>query len=95
MSGVFFASSAAACFSIIVILLILFTDFLTVGAEHHLFKETISAFRIYPESITGSGRYDEACKIDMNRIFKKYKKRKFNYFDNVVNIYQRILNKIT
>ena len=34
-------------------------------------------------------------KSSMNRIFKKYKKRKFNYFDNVVNIYQRILNKIT
>ena len=73
----------------------LLIDLLSVGAEHHLFKETIAAFRIYPESITGSGRYDEACKIDMNRIFKKYKKRKFNYFDNAVNIYQRILNKIT
>ncbi|MAD57007.1 MAG: glycosyltransferase [Porticoccus sp.] len=73
----------------------LFTDFLTVGAEHHLFEEPIAAFRVYPESITGSGRLKKQIKIDMNRVFKKYKNRDYNYFDKSINIYQRILNKLS
>jgi glycosyltransferase involved in cell wall biosynthesis len=72
----------------------LFTDFLTMGAEHHLIKETIAAFRIYPDSITGSGRLNEQIQIDMNRVFKKYKNRDYNYSDKSIRIYQRILNKL-
>ena len=72
----------------------LFIDLLTVGAEHHLIKETIAAFRIYPDSITGSGRLNEQIQIDMNRVFKKYKNRDYNYSDKSISIYQRILNKL-
>lgn len=72
----------------------LLIDLLSVGANHHIFNDTIAAFRVYPESITGSGRYDKLCEIEMNRIFKTYKMREFNYFDRVINIYQRILNKL-
>ena len=43
MKGVFLASSAAACFSPIVILLIFFTDFLTITSE--FFEPGIDPFK--------------------------------------------------
>jgi glycosyltransferase involved in cell wall biosynthesis len=63
--------------------------------QHHIFDEAIAVFRLHPSSITGSGRLKEIFKSDVDRIFKKYKKRNYNNIDKIITLLGIILNKLS
>lgn len=63
--------------------------------QHHVFDEAIAVFRLHPSSITGSGRLKELFKSDVDRLFKKYKKRNYNIIDKILNLLHLILNKLS
>jgi glycosyltransferase involved in cell wall biosynthesis len=73
----------------------LFVDFLSTNAKHHIFDENLSVFRWHSDSITVSGRQNESIKIDVRRIFEKYKKRKYNNIDKTVTLFQKIIRKLS
>jgi glycosyltransferase involved in cell wall biosynthesis len=62
--------------------------------QHHIFDEAIAVFRLHLSSITGSGRLKELCKSDVDRLFKKYKKRNYNIIDKILTLLHLILNKL-
>lgn len=53
----------------------LIVDMVLAGATPHVLKNVLGAFRIYPESITGSQRLRAAYLADQNRIRAKILKR--------------------
>jgi glycosyltransferase involved in cell wall biosynthesis len=62
--------------------------------QHHIFDEAIAVFRLHLSSITGSGRLKELYKSDVDRLFKKYKKRNYNIIDKILTLLHLILNKL-
>ena len=62
--------------------------------QHHIFDEAIAVFRLHSSSITGSGRLNEILKSDLDRLFKKYKKRNYNNMDKIITLLHIILNKL-
>ena len=62
--------------------------------QHHVFDEAIAVFRSHLSSITGSGRLKELYKSDIDRLFKKYKKRNYNIIDKILTLLHLIYNKL-
>lgn len=72
----------------------LFIDFISAGYSHHIINQKLAVFRLYDESITGSGRLQALYKADRRRIFKKITGRDYAYRDRLVRYFWR-LRKIT
>lgn len=68
----------------------LYVDLLANGAKHRVLRQNLAGFRVYPNSITGSGRLKDLYLSDLNRIFKKYKGRDYNFFDSIVRYMQKV-----
>jgi glycosyltransferase involved in cell wall biosynthesis len=62
--------------------------------QHHIFDKAIAVFRLHLSSISGSGRLEKAYIRDLNRIFKKYKKRDYNNLDKFMTLLHKVLNKL-
>lgn len=73
----------------------LFVDLLSTNTSHHIFHEDLSVFRWHSNSITVSGRQNDAKKDDFMRIFEKYKKRKYNNIDIAITLIQKIVRKLS
>jgi len=72
----------------------LYVEFLANGARHMIVEELLSVFRIYPGSITGSGRLNRLYEKDLDRIFRKYKHRDYNIFDLLVTLRRKFENSL-
>lgn len=70
----------------------LLVDLAIAGAQIHQTSKILGEFRIYAESITGSGRLKNQIKIDHQRIAAKILGRRLNWLDSLVgSIYSKIL----
>jgi glycosyltransferase involved in cell wall biosynthesis len=70
----------------------LIVDMAIAGAQIHRTSKILGEFRIYSDSITGSGRLRNQIKKDHQRIASRILGRKINWFDFVLgNIYSKVL----
>lgn len=67
----------------------LFVDFLLAGYKHDVFSGKLAVFRMYPDSITGSGRLADAYKVDHARIFNKVMGRRWRGYDYLFALWWR------
>lgn len=61
----------------------LFVNMISLGASVRYIDEDLSKFRIYPSSITGSGRFMEQYRKDINRIFARYQGHSWGITDEI------------
>lgn len=59
----------------------LFLDMAANGAKFSILNESLAAFCIHEDSISGSNRLEKLYKEDLNRLFKKYKYRERSFLD--------------
>ena len=71
----------------------LYIDILATGATHEVVDDSFAVFRIHKNSITGSGRLNKEYKLDLDRIFRKYKERYFNKIDYFKYLSFKLINK--
>lgn len=72
----------------------LFVDMISAGAVHKIIDDELGVFRLHDESISGSGRLNDAYKEDLERIFKKHMGRPFGPFDRGLSLMHRAVNKL-
>ena len=72
----------------------LFAQFLFHGFNHYLINDYLAVFRLYPLSITGSGRFKTQCKRDKREIFYSVMNRYPNLFDHTMNKIVRFFKKM-
>jgi glycosyltransferase involved in cell wall biosynthesis len=72
----------------------LFADMAAAGAQHKIISDELGVFRLHDESISGSGRLNEAYKRDLDRIFLKHKGRAFGSLDQALSLLQRAGNRL-
>lgn len=63
----------------------IFLDMIGLGVKHNIIGSEIAVFRVHQDSITGSGRANIAYENDLDRIFTRYKKRRWTKFDTAVS----------
>jgi len=69
----------------------LWVDLAISGAEFGQIPKFLSAFRIYGDSITGSGRYTDALERHKEKIFLKAKGRNWHAFDNLIHLFYKAI----
>lgn len=72
----------------------LFLNFLQHGAEHFIDKNELAVFRLYADSISGSGRLKKRYFQELDEIFLGALGRKRSYFDKILTIYLRTKRQI-
>lgn len=72
----------------------LFLDFIIYGYKHKVFNDEIAIFSIHPDSITGSGRQNEAYRKELHRIFENTFGRRMNFSDFIIRFCLRVVKKI-
>jgi len=72
----------------------LFLKLLLLDAEHRVIKNDLAVFTIHHDSITGSGRLQEAYFRDRERIFKQATGRPWGMLDTVRSLSLRSLKKL-
>jgi glycosyltransferase involved in cell wall biosynthesis len=76
----------------------LFTNMVSLGAAVGYMDEDLAQFRIYPSSITGSGKFKEQYQKDIDRIFARYQGHSWGSIDDIWRqIYRvkRLLSRAT
>ena len=68
----------------------LFANMVSVGAKVGYIDEDLSQFRIYASSITGSGKFKEQYRKDIDRIFARYQGHSWGPVDEVWKHYYRV-----
>jgi hypothetical protein len=69
----------------------LFLDLVCMGLPHNVIYTDMAVFRIYGESITGSGRLNDPIAGDLRRMFRDKLGREPNAFDPIVSLVLRAL----
>lgn len=72
----------------------LWIDMAMVGARFDRIPDFISAFRIYEESITGSGRESVAYQNYLQLMFRKIRGREENNLDRLIGYMMRIISAV-
>lgn len=65
----------------------LFLRFLLAGSKHQIIPEALAVFRLYEESISGSGHLEEKCLQDVDHLFLEINGRKRSFIDTVTRYY--------
>jgi glycosyltransferase involved in cell wall biosynthesis len=73
----------------------LFLNFLQLGAEHHVLKSDFAVFRLYQDSISGSGRLEERYFQELDQLFLKYVGRERSTQDKLFTYYLRFKREIS
>lgn len=71
----------------------LFAEFLYAGYKHCVIPHELAVFRLYSDSITGSGRLKKQYDADNLRIFNAFLGREPNLFDYFMNLVLRLIKK--
>jgi hypothetical protein len=61
----------------------LFLNFLQLGAEHYVLKSDLAVFRLYQDSISGSGRLEDRYFRELDQLFLKYVGRERSTLDKL------------
>jgi glycosyltransferase involved in cell wall biosynthesis len=72
----------------------LLLDMAVKGAKFMNVEDFWGGFRLYPESITGSGRMNLQFRIDIRRNFRKIMGRDFRWTDEVLRFFYRSTKKL-
>lgn len=72
----------------------LFLNFLKYGAKHFINKNELAVFRLYEDSISGSGRLKKQYFQELDEIFLEALGRRRGYFDKILTIYLRTKRQI-
>ena len=72
----------------------LLLDMSATGAKFMKVEDFLGGFRLYPESISGSGRMNLQYKMDVRRNFKKMIGRDFRWTDEVLRFFYRATKKV-
>ncbi len=62
----------------------LFADLLCAGYKHEVIHDDLAVFRIYPGSISGSGRLEVPYQLDQKRIFREKMGRDYKPHDQLM-----------
>ena len=73
----------------------LYLELLNHGAGHHVIKDNMAIFRLYQESISGSGRLKNIYLDELDALFTKNTGRTRNLWDAVVTTYLRIERQLS
>jgi glycosyltransferase involved in cell wall biosynthesis len=71
----------------------LLVDMCMTGAKFMKVDDLLGGFRLYPESISGSGLFKTQSRMEQKRIFKKIMGRDFRWPDAVLRFFYRITRK--
>ena len=72
----------------------LLLDMSVIGAKFMNVEDFLGGFRLYPESITGSGRMNLQFRMDVRRNFRKIIGRDFRWTDEVLRFFYRSTKKL-
>lgn len=72
----------------------LYLDILNHGAVHYVADDNLAVFRIYQESISGSGRLERTYFEELDALFFKHNGRSRNFFDKIYTLYLRVVRKL-
>jgi glycosyltransferase involved in cell wall biosynthesis len=72
----------------------LYLDLLNHGAVHYVMEGDLAVFRIYQESISGSGRLTKTYLRELDALFIKHNGRPIKIFDRLITMYLRIKRKV-
>ena len=72
----------------------LYLDLLSHGAVHYVMEGDLAVFRIYQESISGSGRLTKTYLRELDALFIKHNGRPIKIFDWLITVYLRIKRKV-
>jgi glycosyltransferase involved in cell wall biosynthesis len=71
----------------------IFLRFLQNGATHFVIGDSLATFRLYCESISGSGRLRNRYFQDLDRLFVRNFRRDRNFLDKLMTVYLRSKRK--
>lgn len=72
----------------------LYLELLNHGAVHYVMEGDLAVFRIYQESISGSGRLTKTYLRELDALFIKHNGRPIKIFDRLITVYLRIKRKV-
>jgi glycosyltransferase involved in cell wall biosynthesis len=73
----------------------LFLRFLLLGAEHQVLDKDLAVFRLYEESISGSGRLEAKYFKELDKLFLECMKRERNTKDKLMTYYLRLKRELS
>lgn len=71
----------------------LLVDMAMTGADFLKVDDLLGGFRLYPESISGSGRLKTQSRMEQKRVFKKIMGRDHRWYDEVLRFLYRCIKK--